>query len=282
MTRSIRSIMGLYLTLYNKKIISSDYNAQVNDHIFIDGTSNINITLPSESSLKQFDKIKISDNTGLLQSTPSTINRNGVNIMSNAENLNLSVNYSTIVLTYIGSTVGWHISVNSGLYNNEVKPFNSTINRNTTLYCATTGSDTTGDGSSGNPWFSIHKALDYLKDKWINNDVTVSISLADGTYDYSSLGTITFNHICGDRIKIFGTTDLPTSYSITASASVDASNDKITIAGDHSTEFPVGSFAFIEGNTGSPLNNGAWKVNGVTYRLQDHAPFKSSHGKLLV
>jgi len=36
------------------------------------------------------------------------------------------------------------------------------ISADTTFYVATTGSDTTGDGSSGSPWATLRKALSYL------------------------------------------------------------------------------------------------------------------------
>jgi hypothetical protein len=61
---------------------------------------------------------------------------------------------------------------------------------NRTIYIATTGDDDTGDGSSGNPFFSIHRALRDIKPE-IDCDIT--ISLADGSYDYSSLGILSFN-----------------------------------------------------------------------------------------
>lgn len=60
-----------------------------------------------------------------------------------------------------------------------------------TIYLATTGNDNTGDGSSGNPFYSIHKALSVIKRNIL--EVTVTIMIADGAYDYSTLGELFFD-----------------------------------------------------------------------------------------
>jgi hypothetical protein len=61
--------------------------------------------------------------------------------------------------------------------------FNQTIYNDTTLNVATTGSDTTGDGTSQKPFASINGALDWLKNKTGNSDITITIQVADGTYN---------------------------------------------------------------------------------------------------
>jgi hypothetical protein len=50
-----------------------------------------------------------------------------------------------------------------------------------TYYINTTGNDTTGDGSSGAPWATPQKALDYLEDNIDFGGHTVTIQLAAGT-----------------------------------------------------------------------------------------------------
>jgi hypothetical protein len=50
------------------------------------------------------------------------------------------------------------------------------------LYVATTGNDTTGDGSSGAPWATIQKAIDVVCADYDLNGYTVTINIADGTY----------------------------------------------------------------------------------------------------
>lgn len=76
------------------------------------------------------------------------------------------------------------------------------INADTTYYIATTGNDTTGDGSSGNPWATIAKAINYLQSYLIDGANTVKISVADGTYTATS--AILLNHLTGLQIKIAG------------------------------------------------------------------------------
>lgn len=76
------------------------------------------------------------------------------------------------------------------------------IDTDTTLYLATTGNDTTGDGTSGTPWYSLEKVFDYLSDKWINTDVTVTVSIGAGTY--TGLSSVTINHPCANNIVIQG------------------------------------------------------------------------------
>lgn len=59
------------------------------------------------------------------------------------------------------------------------------IPANTTIYVATTGNDTTGDGTSGSPFATLQGALNYFNDKTLLGAVT--IQLADGTYASSTM-----------------------------------------------------------------------------------------------
>ena len=59
----------------------------------------------------------------------------------------------------------------------------SVVGSDLDIYVATTGSDVTGTGTSGNPFGSIQGALDYLENKHINTNAEVTINLADGTYN---------------------------------------------------------------------------------------------------
>ena len=56
------------------------------------------------------------------------------------------------------------------------------LSANTTFYVATTGSDSTGNGTSGNPWLTIQKALNVLASSYDLQGFTAIIQLADGTY----------------------------------------------------------------------------------------------------
>lgn len=82
------------------------------------------------------------------------------------------------------------------------------------LYIATTGNDTTGNGSSGTPYATLAKALSVLP-KLINKDHTIHV--ADGTYaeaivieDYMS---------SGGRIIVSGNTTTPANVNFTGTTS---------------------------------------------------------------
>jgi hypothetical protein len=64
-----------------------------------------------------------------------------------------------------------------------------------TIYVATTGNDTTGDGSVGLPFLTINKALTTIK-KILNTGITITIQLGAGTFDiaeseFAIIGTLT-------------------------------------------------------------------------------------------
>jgi hypothetical protein len=76
---------------------------------------------------------------------------------------------------------------------------------NLTLYVATTGNDTTGDGlTSGTAWATPHKAMAWLRDRTIGSGVVVTVSVADGAYTFTQ--TLNLNHPQGDQIFINGGT----------------------------------------------------------------------------
>ncbi|MBO9605943.1 MAG: right-handed parallel beta-helix repeat-containing protein [Paenibacillaceae bacterium] len=62
----------------------------------------------------------------------------------------------------------------------------------TNFYVATTGSDTTGNGTIGNPWATIQKARDYIRTNGLNVGMTgnIIVNVKAGTYYVSS--TIAF------------------------------------------------------------------------------------------
>ncbi|MFZ5832703.1 MAG: hypothetical protein ACOY3P_21660 [Planctomycetota bacterium] len=80
-------------------------------------------------------------------------------------------------------------------------PF-STMKTNRVFHVAKTGNDDTGDGSINNPWATIQKALNYIGDSWISSAATVTIQVADGTYQVNT--QINVVHPCASRITITG------------------------------------------------------------------------------
>ena len=139
-----------------------------------------------------------------------------------------------VLVTGTGGNTRW-VGV-SGKYINSninVLGFNSlsqeTVDR--TIYLTTTGSDTTGDGTIGLPFYSIHRALLDIKQSsvfisWQGKAVT--ISLAAGSYDYSTLGNLDFgrffNYNTSPRIYIKGGTDgtVANSFTVVDSGTFDA------------------------------------------------------------
>jgi len=77
-----------------------------------------------------------------------------------------------------------------------------TINDDIILYVATSGDDVNGDGSFGNPYYSPHRALEYLKDKIIGATASVEINCAAGIYNFTE--KIFPTHGQGERIRIIG------------------------------------------------------------------------------
>lgn len=76
------------------------------------------------------------------------------------------------------------------------------------LYVATTGSDTTGDGTEAKPYATIQKAIDTLP--WSLNSYNVNIFIAGGTYnggvDISDIvhGTVSFANQSSQDVVING------------------------------------------------------------------------------
>ena len=71
-----------------------------------------------------------------------------------------------------------------------------------TLYVATTGNDTTGQGTLAAPWATPQRAMQYLSDYTIEQGVAVTVSVADGTYTFTS--PLYLNHPNGNQITING------------------------------------------------------------------------------
>jgi hypothetical protein len=78
------------------------------------------------------------------------------------------------------------------------------ITTNATYYVATTGNDTTGNGSLAAPWATPHRAMEYLSAFVIKQGVTVTVSVADGAYTFTT--PLNLNHPNGSQIFINGGT----------------------------------------------------------------------------
>lgn len=96
------------------------------------------------------------------------------------------------------------LSVAAGAESPPVSPstIGPLITQNLTLFVAPGGSDSTGDGSITRPWSSVQRALNYLSEKSISSSASVLISLANGTYTFTS--ALTIQHAAGANIHIVG------------------------------------------------------------------------------
>ena len=72
----------------------------------------------------------------------------------------------------------------------------------TTYYVSTAGDDTTGDGSQASPWATPTKAYDFMSSRLVPNSVSVTISVAAGTYSFTE--PLDISHPSGDRIFLVG------------------------------------------------------------------------------
>jgi hypothetical protein len=71
-----------------------------------------------------------------------------------------------------------------------------------TYYISPTGSDTTGNGSSGSPWATIGKFLTTLAPYYIPSSLSATLIVKDGIY--TSVAAVFLNHPNGNRITIQG------------------------------------------------------------------------------
>lgn len=114
------------------------------------------------------------------------------------------------------------------------------LSSTTTFYVATTGNDTTGDGSSGAPWATIQGAVDKITNLYEFNGTTVTISVANGTYTGSVV--IAFQ-ISGGSLILSGNTTTP------ASCIISTTGDCISLV---ATNIKVQGFKFVSAS-GSAL-----------------------------
>jgi parallel beta-helix repeat protein len=100
-----------------------------------------------------------------------------------------------------GSTVSSLDVKNSGL-TIDGDPASGVISASTTYYVTVAGNDTTGDGSQTSPWATPTRAAEYLSQRRIKSGVTVTVSIGNGTYIFTS--PIRLDHPQGSQIKYVG------------------------------------------------------------------------------
>jgi len=180
--------------------------------------------------------------------------------------------YGDATLDYPGNLTLASSGVAAGSYARAAVTFDSkgratvassgVISATTNFYVATTGSDTTGDGSSGNPWATVGKAIVYLQDYDIT--ATVNIYLADGTY--SSSGSTNLLHRHGTFINIAGTHTYVKSISSVQSSSGSSGAYTITFNMNDVANVSVGDYINISGCSGGTnpkYAEGCWPITNV-------------------
>jgi hypothetical protein len=143
----------------------------------------------------------------------------------------------TLALAVVSDLLGYGVTLSGKVVTDEILKAVTKllISSNTTIYVATTGSDTTGTGLAGAPFASIHKALASIAGMLIATGVIVTIQVADGVYTVTS--AITIDHPDGDKIQILGNTSAETTVAI---ASIDTTAKTITVAGNYTASVAVG------------------------------------------
>jgi hypothetical protein len=118
--------------------------------------------------------------------------------------------------------------------------------------------------ASGGDFTTIQSALDSLKNKWINPDVTVTISVDSGLFTHTS--TIMFRHPHGNRINIVGASPVITAVTSFASQSGTAGNYSVTLNVTSSAGMTIGDYCIIASSTGTGEHRaimGCWEITNV-------------------
>ncbi|NOG69824.1 hypothetical protein HJG45_05545 [Roseicella sp. DB1501] len=101
------------------------------------------------------------------------------------------------------------------------------LQANTTLYVATTGSDTTGTGTSGNPFATLTTAWNYAVGSLDLNGYNLTFQLANGTYAAQTV-TGNLHGYTGQTITVIGNTSTPASVIIAGTSAVAVSAVRAT------------------------------------------------------
>ena len=118
------------------------------------------------------------------------------------------------------------------------------ITVNTWFYVATTGNDSTGNGTAGSPWATVQHALNYLGNYWIAANVQATVVLQNGVYTLTSPITVPF-HPQGAQINISGlNTYTPTLVNCSAVSGV-SSPVTVTLTLSTLTNIAVGDYVQI-------------------------------------
>jgi hypothetical protein len=102
----------------------------------------------------------------------------------------------------------------------ESAPWPLALSSTETVYVRTTGNDTTGDGSSGSPFLTLTRTIQYLGELYMG-DQTVIVDIGEGVFTES--GTLSFQHPFGSQVVWRGVSEQITSQNTTSIGSTGTS-----------------------------------------------------------
>jgi hypothetical protein len=141
-----------------------------------------------------------------------------------------------------------------------ISDYITVINQDLELNVATTGSDVTGDGSVGSPFATINGALEWCKNKTTNDGVTITITLAAGTWNDHPVINI---YGGSSRIVILGDFTTPSNVTINFATG----SHGINIYGPSMREFHIQGLT-INGFDYTEWNSGILTYYGAVVYLQ--------------
>lgn len=102
---AVTKIRGVNVADWNVVLTNESYLAKKDDHVCIDSSAMITITLPANPSFS--DRVKITDVEGACLDFPCTVDPNGSLILKQSGNDSINLKYATVIYTYINSEYGW-------------------------------------------------------------------------------------------------------------------------------------------------------------------------------
>ena len=93
------------------------------------------------------------------------------------------------------------------------------LTANATYYVATTGNDSSGNGTSGTPWLTIQHAMNYIADNIDLGDFNATIQVADGNYTAGAANSVSFVGGTNGNVIVQGNTGTPSNVLINVTGS---------------------------------------------------------------
>jgi len=102
---AVTKIRGVNVADWNVVLTDVSYLAKKDDHVCIDSSAFITITLPANPAIS--DRVKITDVEGACLDFPCAVDPNGQLILKQSGNDTINLQYATVIYTYIGNIYGW-------------------------------------------------------------------------------------------------------------------------------------------------------------------------------